>query len=62
MLLSICKIHEYQFIKKKKSVSDIFSCVVEHVPLLSTTVLPLYDMLVTNLSLAQALEQQQYPN
>ena len=40
------------------SLSDIFRCVLEHVPLLSTTVLPLSDMLVTNLSLAQALEQQ----
>ena len=44
------------------SLSDIFSCVFEHVPLLSTTILPLYDMLVTNLSLAPALELQQYPN
>jgi hypothetical protein len=40
------------------SLSDIFSCVFEHVPLLLRTILPLYDMLVTNLSLAQALEQQ----
>jgi hypothetical protein len=40
------------------SLSDIFSCVFEHVPLLSTTALPLSDMLVANFSLAQALEQQ----
>ena len=40
------------------SLSDNFSCVFEHVPLLSTTVLPLYDMQVASLSLAQALEQQ----
>jgi hypothetical protein len=44
------------------SLSDIFSCVFEHVPPLSTTVLPLSDMLVTNLSLAQPLEQQWYPH